>query len=79
MITDGIKGGVRASEERVRELAKLMLGSTLETIQTGPEGKQVNRLYLEQGVDIDRELYVSVVFRPRNGAQRDDRLDRGRR
>ena len=62
VITDGIKGGVRATEERVRELAKLMLGSTLETIQTGPEGKQVNRLYLEQGIDIDRELYVSVVL-----------------
>ena len=62
VITEGIKGGVRASEERVRELAKLMLGSTLETIQTGPEGKQVNRLYLEQGIDIDRELYLSVVL-----------------
>ncbi len=62
VITEGIKGGVRASEERVRELAKLMLGSTLETIQTGPEGKQVNRLYLEQGIDIGSELYVSVVL-----------------
>jgi succinyl-CoA synthetase beta subunit len=46
----------------VRDLAKLMLGSTLVTIQTGPEGKQVNRLYLEQGVDIARELYLSVVL-----------------
>ena len=62
VITDGIKGGVRATEERVRELAKQMLGSTLVTVQTGPEGKQVNRLYLEQGVDIDRELYLSVVL-----------------
>ncbi|CAA9584570.1 MAG: Succinyl-CoA ligase [ADP-forming] beta chain [uncultured Truepera sp.] len=62
VITDGIRGGVRATEERVRELAKLMLGSTLETVQTGPEGKQVNRLYLEAGVDIERELYVSVVL-----------------
>jgi len=62
VITDGIGGGVRATEERVRELAKLMLGSTLETIQTGPEGKQVNRLYLETGIDIDRELYLSVVL-----------------
>jgi len=62
VITDGIKGGVRATEERVRELAKLMLGSTLVTIQTGPEGKQVNRLYLEGGVDIARELYLSVVL-----------------
>jgi len=62
VVTEGIKGGVRATEERVRELAKLMLGSTLETIQTGPEGKQVNRLYLEQGIDIGSELYVSVVL-----------------
>lgn len=62
VILDGLKGSVRDTEERVRELAKLMLGSTLETIQTGPEGKQVNRLYVEGGVDIDRELYVSVVL-----------------
>ena len=39
-----------------------MLGSTLVTIQTGPEGKQVNRLYVEQGIDIDRELYLSIVL-----------------
>ena len=62
VVTDGIKGGVRATEERVRELAKQMLGSTLVTVQTGPEGQQVNRLYLEQGIDIDRELYLSVVL-----------------
>src|SRR5690606_23509771 len=42
--------------------AEQMLGSTLVTIQTGPEGKQVNRLYIEQGIDIDRELYLSVVL-----------------
>jgi succinyl-CoA synthetase beta subunit len=62
VITDGLKGSVRDTEERVRELAKQMLGSTLETIQTGPEGKQVTRLYLEQGIDIARELYFSVVL-----------------
>ena len=62
VILDGLKGSVRDTEERVRELAKLMLGSTLVTIQTGPEGKQVNRLYVEGGVEIDRELYVSVVL-----------------
>lgn len=62
VITDGIRGSVRDTEERVRELAKGMLGSTLETIQTGPEGKQVTRLYLEQGIDIARELYFSVVL-----------------
>jgi len=39
-----------------------MLGSTLVTIQTGPEGKQVNRLYVEQGMAIATELYLSVVL-----------------
>ena len=62
VVTDGIAGGVAAAEEKVRELAEKMLGSTLVTIQTGPEGKQVNRLYLEQGIDIDRELYLSVLL-----------------
>ncbi len=62
VVTAGIQGGVKAAEERVRELAKRMLGSTLVTIQTGSAGKQVNRLYLEQGIDIDKELYLSVVL-----------------
>ncbi len=62
VVTDGISGGVEAAEEAVRRLAGQMLGSTLVTIQTGPEGKQVNRLYIEQGIDIDRELYLSVVL-----------------
>src|SRR5690606_18481316 len=39
-----------------------MLGLTLLAIQTGPEGKQGNTLYVEQGIDIARELYVSVVL-----------------
>jgi succinyl-CoA synthetase beta subunit len=39
-----------------------MLGSTLVTIQTGPQGKVVNRVYLEQGVDIARELYLAVLL-----------------
>ncbi len=62
VVTAGIKGGLKATEDRVRELAKAMLGSTLVTIQTGGAGKQVNRLYIEQGIDIDRELYLSVVL-----------------
>ena len=62
VVTDGLKGGVEAAEAKVRELAEKMLGSTLATVQTGPEGKQVNRLYIEQGIDIARELYVSVVL-----------------
>lgn len=62
VVTDGLKGGVKAAEERVLALAKQMLGSTLVTVQTGPAGKQVNRLYIEQGIDIARELYLSVVL-----------------
>ena len=62
VITEGIEGGPEAAEEKVKELAGKMLGSTLVTIQTGPEGKVVNRLYLEQGIDIDRELYLAVLL-----------------
>jgi succinyl-CoA synthetase beta subunit len=62
VVLDGLKGGIKAAEDKVRELAKQMLGSTLVTIQTGDEGKQVNRLYIEQGIDIERELYVSVIL-----------------
>ncbi len=62
VVTDGIDGGIEAAEARVGELAEQMLGSTLVTIQTGADGKQVNRLYIEQGIDIDRELYLSVLL-----------------
>jgi succinyl-CoA synthetase beta subunit len=62
VVTEGVAGGIEAAEARVRELAAKMLGSTLVTIQTGPDGKQVNRLYLEQGIDIERELYLSIVL-----------------
>ncbi len=62
VVTDGISGGVGAAEEAVAGLAEQMLGSTLVTIQTGSEGKVVNRLYIEQGIDIDRELYLSVLL-----------------
>ncbi len=57
------KGGVRLahSADEVRENVKEMLGNTLVTKQTGPDGKQVNRLYLEDGADIDRELYLSIL------------------
>ncbi|GIU91462.1 MAG: succinate--CoA ligase [ADP-forming] subunit beta [Acidimicrobiia bacterium] len=54
--------GVEELEERVAELAGKMLGSTLVTVQTGPEGKTVNRLLIEQGVDIRRELYLSILL-----------------
>ncbi len=59
----GEKGGVRLarSVDEVVEFTKQMLGSTLVTKQTGPAGKQVNRLYIEDGADIARELYCSLL------------------
>jgi len=62
VVLDGIKGGVGAAEAKVADLAGAMLGSTLVTIQTGEEGKVVNRLYIEQGIDIETELYLSVLL-----------------
>ena len=56
VVLDGIDGGIEATETKVRSLASDMLGSTLVTIQTGDEGKTVNRLYIEQGIDIATEL-----------------------
>ena len=57
------KGGVRLAKsvDDVVANAKDMLGNTLVTKQTGPAGKQVNRLYIEDGADIDRELYLSIL------------------
>ena len=59
----GDKGGVRLarSVDEVQTFAKQMLGATLVTAQTGPHGKQVNRLYIEDGATIDRELYLSAL------------------
>ena len=58
------KGGVRVSKsiEEVRENAKAMLGHVLVTKQTGAEGKEVKRLYIEDGCDIQRELYLSMLI-----------------
>ena len=57
------KGGVRLARsiEEVVANAREMLGNTLVTAQTGEAGKQVNRLYIEDGADIDRELYCSLL------------------
>src|SRR4030081_2798800 len=57
------KGGVRVvkSVEDVRTNAAEMLGRVLVTHQTGPKGKQVNRLYIEEGAAIARELYLSLL------------------
>lgn len=57
------KGGVRLAKSVADVVANAneMLGHTLVTKQTGPAGKQVNRLYIEDGADIERELYLSIL------------------
>jgi succinyl-CoA synthetase beta subunit len=57
------KGGVRLAKsvEEVRQHAEEMLGRVLVTHQTGPKGKQVNRLYIEDGSDIEKEFYLSLL------------------
>jgi succinyl-CoA synthetase beta subunit len=59
----GDKGGVRLAKsiEEVKQFVEQMLGNTLVTIQTGPAGKQVNRLYIEDGSDIEKEFYLSML------------------
>jgi succinyl-CoA synthetase beta subunit len=59
----GEKGGVRIarSADEAVTFAQQMLGNTLVTHQTGPAGKQVNRIYLEDGAAIARELYLSML------------------
>ncbi len=59
----GDKGGVRLAKsvDEVVENVRQMLGNTLVTHQTGPAGKQVNRIYLEDGSDIERELYLALL------------------
>ena len=57
------KGGIRVcfSKDEAKENAKKMLGKTLVTKQTGPNGKVVNRLYIEEGCDIKKEFYLSML------------------
>src|SRR5436190_13634587 len=57
------KGGVRLAHsiDEVREHSAEMLGKTLVTIQTGPAGKQVQRLYITDGVDIEKEFYLALL------------------
>ena len=61
----GEKGGVRLARSvgEAAEFARQMLGRTLVTAQTGPAGKQVNRIYIEDGSDIERELYLVVEYK----------------
>ncbi len=63
-LPEDAKGGVRLAKsvEEVVANAKEMLGNTLVTKQTGAAGKQVNRLYIEDGADIERELYLSILI-----------------
>ncbi len=58
------KGGVRVvkSKDDVKTAAQSILGKTLVTKQTGPDGKKVQRLYIEEGCDIGSEMYLSVVL-----------------
>ena len=60
----GKGGGVKLAKslDEVRQLAEQMIGMKLVTHQTGPEGKIVKKVLIEQGVDIDRELYLGVVL-----------------
>ncbi len=59
----GEKGGVRIAKsiDEVKQFATEMLGNTLVTIQTGPAGRVVKRLFIEDGCDIGRELYLSAL------------------
>ena len=59
----GKAGGVKVvrSIDDVKKEAARLLGSTLVTHQTGPHGKQVHRLYIEEGSAIDREFYLSML------------------
>ncbi len=60
----GKGGGVKIAKsiDEVEQLAKQIIGMTLVTHQTGPEGKKVGRVLIEEGLDIDRELYLSILI-----------------
>src|SRR6201985_2463224 len=59
----GKAGGVKVvkSIDQVRQEAQRLLGSTLVTHQTGPKGKQINRVYIEDGSAIEKEFYLSML------------------
>src|SRR5271155_6091325 len=60
----GKAGGVKLarSEDEVAAAARAMLGQKLVTHQTGPEGREVKRVYIEEGCDIARELYLGMLI-----------------
>src|SRR5262249_19816962 len=61
---NGFKGGVHLCKTpaEVRDIASKMLGQTLVTHQTGPDGKQVNQILVAIGVDIAKEYYLAVLM-----------------
>ncbi len=61
--TNGFKGGVHLCEtpEQVRDLASKMLGQTIVTHQTGPEGRVVRKVLITEAIDIERELYFAIL------------------
>ena len=79
-LPEDAKGGVRLARsiDEVRTNAEEMLGKTLVTVQTGSHGKQVQRLYITDGVDIAKEYLPRAAGRPRERQDRSRRLDRGR-
>ncbi len=60
----GLGGGVKLAKslDEVRELADQILGMTLVTHQTGPEGKLVRKVYIEEGADIQKEYYLGMLL-----------------
>ena len=62
--TDGFQGGVKIAKDKAEaeDLAKKMLGNTLVTKQTGPEGKQVNTVYFTEASDIEKEYYLAILM-----------------
>ncbi|MCB0407940.1 MAG: ADP-forming succinate--CoA ligase subunit beta [Bdellovibrionales bacterium] len=65
----GKGGGVKIAKslDEVRQLSENMIGMTLVTHQTGPEGKEVNKVFIEQGCDIAKEYYVAALLDRANG------------
>src|ERR1700755_788689 len=62
--TNGFKGGVHLCDtaEQAGEIASKMLGQTLVTHQTGPDGKLVSKIIVAEAVDIERELYFAILL-----------------
>jgi succinyl-CoA synthetase beta subunit len=65
----GKGGGVKLAKtpEQAEEIASQMLGMNLVTHQTGPEGRKVQKVYIEEGLDIRRELYLGIVIDRQTG------------